>query len=472
MENNKRKLRSSTRTSRNADSPSDSNNRESKEGIEEPKGLVLDKWQKEILYYKGNICLCTGRQVGKTTIFSQKAAQYMIKNPGARIIVVSLTEDQAQLIIIMILNYLESHYKSLIKRPYSKNVTKNKIVLNNKSQVLSRPVGNTGDAVRGFTGDILIIDEASKMPESVFTAAKPTLLTTGGQIWMCSTPFGKKGYFYESWLNKYNRFKVFHISSEEVITNRPISETWTQKQRDEGIRMLEEEKKDMGTLSYGQEYLGLFMEDLQRFFSDEWIEQTCILDPSIQTREGIYYLGLDIARMGDDEGTFEIINKISPDLLVHCYNEVTTKKLTTQTYQRIIDLDMTWDFKQIGIDAGSGSLGVGILDFLLRSDLARKMQALNNRTITLDKYGDHSRGLLKEDMYQLLRALGERGNLKLLNSDDVILSLKSIQIEVVQKEGTQTRIKIFGRYAHIVEGLIRAVWLANSKSINMFIDYV
>ena len=33
------------------------------------------------------------------------------------------------------------------------------------------------------------------MPESVFTASKPTLLTTGGKIWMCSTPFGKTGYF-------------------------------------------------------------------------------------------------------------------------------------------------------------------------------------------------------------------------------------------------------------------------------------
>src|SRR3990167_1532378 len=86
-----------------------------------------------------------------------------------------------------------------------------------------RPVGNTGDAVRGFTGDILILDEVSRFQEMILNASKPVLLTTAGKIWMCSTPFGKKGYFYESFLNKFGRFKVWHKSCEEVIFDRKIS---------------------------------------------------------------------------------------------------------------------------------------------------------------------------------------------------------------------------------------------------------
>jgi hypothetical protein len=192
MENHKTERDSSPRKSNNADDGLSDLNRQSNDGT---RGLVLDKWQVDVLNAKGHFLLCTGRQVGKTTIFAIKAAEHMINNPKSRIIVVSLTEDQAQLIIIMILNYLEKNYKDRIAKPYSKNITKNKIVLKNGSQVLSRPVGQTGDAVRGFTGDILIIDEASRMPESVFTASKPTLLTTGGKIWMCSTLLEERAIF-------------------------------------------------------------------------------------------------------------------------------------------------------------------------------------------------------------------------------------------------------------------------------------
>lgn len=183
-------------------------------------------------------------------------------------------------------------------------------------------------------------------------------------------------------------------------------------------------------------------------------------------------MGLDIARLGDDSSTFEIFNKLDNENIHQVENLVTKKQLTTQTYDKILQLDETYDFKEIGIDAGSGSLGVGVLDFLLRSNVAKKMVALNNRTIRLDKWGDHSRGLLKEDMYDNLRSLMEKGTIKLLDDEELIASFKNIQIEFVMKEGMKTKIKIFGRNAHIVEGIIRAVWLANQKNINTFIDWV
>ena len=436
--------------------------------------MILDKWQQDILDCKSkHILLCKGRQIGGTTIMARKCADRMLNQKGCRIIVVSLTEDQAQLVIIMILTYLEKEHKSWIKKPYSKNITKNKIVLKNGSQVLSRPVGNTGDAVRGFTGDVLYINEASRMPESVFVASKPVLLTTGGDIWMDSTPFGKQGYFYESWLNKHNRFKVFYMSSEDVIKDRPISESWTKQQREEAIKMLEEEKKDMGELAYAQEYLGMFMDDLRRLCTPEWISKVCILERGERNYKALHFLGLDIARMGKDKGSYEIIDKINPGNLRHVESITTEKQYTTQTTDRIIRLNDVWNFKKIGIDAGSGSLGVGIMDFLMRvPKICKKVTALNNRRIVLDKYNETSRGLLKEDMYDCMITLGERGFLKLLNSPEVIASLESVQIEFVEKEGRKTMIKIWGRDTHIAEGIIRAVWLANQKTLNTQIDWM
>lgn len=438
----------------------------------ECRGIKPDIWQKEILETEGNILLCTGRQVGKTTTFAKKAAERLISQKGARIIVASLTEDQAQLIIIMVLTHLEQNYKWEIARG-KKAPTKNKIYLKNGSMILARPVGNTGDAIRGFTGDVLIIDEASRMPEDMWLAAKPTLLTTAGDIWICSTPFGKEGYFYEAYQNKNNRFKVFHVSSEEVIENREISETWTIEQRESALRFLDDEKRDMSELQYAQEYLGKFIDDLRRFFSDEIIKKSCILEKRDHIFKGAtYFLGCDIARLGEDEGTYEIIHRISKDNLEHVESLITRKQLTTATYDKILGLNKLYNFKQIGIDAGSGSLGVGILDFLLRSEVKRKVIALNNLQRQLDHTGERKRTLLKEDMYFNLLALMEKKKIKLLDDENVKLSLRSIQYEYVLKPGQPTKLRIFGNYSHIVEGLVRAAWLANQKHINMFIDYI
>lgn len=435
--------------------------------------LDFDDWQRDVLNSKGHIIICTGRQVGKTTIMARKAAMRMIEQKNQRIIIVSLTEDQAKLIIVMILDYLEKFHKDKIQKGKHKP-TQNKVTLKNNSSVLARPVGNTGDAVRGFTGDVLIIDEASRMPELVWTASRPTLLTTAGEIWMCSTPFGKQGYFWEAFQNKNERFTVFHISSEEVITNRTISKSWTQKQRDEAIKFLDGEKKEMSELEYGQEYLGLFLDDLRQYFPDELINECCTEErQDLFSKKFPTFLGVDIARMGDDETTYQIIQKKDKNRLIHIESIIKVKQLTTKTEQQIIDLDKIYNFQKIYIDAGAGSLGVGIFDHLLENEQTkRKIEAINNRARSLNRDDTQKARILKEDLYDNLRALMERGFIKLLNDDKVKASLKSVQYEFVKKEGQPTKMRIFGRDTHVVEGLIRAAVCSKDKNLNIWIKSI
>ena len=111
--------------------------------------ILLDDWQQKALNTKGHMLLCTGRQSGKTFLMARKASDYMLTHPNCRIIVVSLTEDQAELMIIMILDYLERNHKKNIGKGMKKP-TKKRIFLKNNAMCLARPVGNTGDAVRGF----------------------------------------------------------------------------------------------------------------------------------------------------------------------------------------------------------------------------------------------------------------------------------------------------------------------------------
>ena len=439
--------------------------------------IHLDPWQKEVLNYKGDIGLCTGRRVGKTYILSRKAIDHMVKY-GKPIIVVSLTEDQAMIIIQMALQYARETYPKLIGKGKYKPQLKKLFIIRDKRPVemLSRPVGNTGDATRGFEGGVLIVDEASRMPRMFWIAALPVLLTCAGEIWMCSTPFGKQGYFWERFNESVNlkapkaRFKFFYQNTEEVMKNRPISESWTKEQSEGAIKILEDDKKDMSEMEYGQEYLGLFLDELRQFFSDEWIEKVCSLpNPevysfSLGTNSGRdLFLGVDVGRV-NDPSTFEILDGTNEEKIRQVYHDSKLKLSIPSTFEEMRRLERTYSFNRIGVD--SGGMGAGVLDLLLRDeDTKRKSEGLDNATKPIDADGKE-KPLLKEEMYVNLLTNGELGHLKLFNNPEIIASLRSIQYEYLEK-----RMKIFGKDSHITEGLTRANQLIKSKGLKCFITH-
>lgn len=439
--------------------------------------IQLDDWQQEVLDYEGDLLLCTGRRVGKTYVMARKAVERCLKSK-TQIIVVSLTEDQAKLIIMMAQLHADQHHpRTLVIKGLKKSTSKS-LLFKNGSTIIARPVGATGNAVRGFEGGILIVDEASRMPKSLWHSAKPVLLTTGGHIWMASTPHGKRGYFYEQYAKAFEkkdpnaRFKVWHLSSEQVVYDRPISPAWTEQQRKQAIRVLEEEKKDMSKLEYGQEFLGLFLEDLQRFFDDELIDKVCTLSHRKKRAQNrTYYMGVDIARMGGDECAYVILDKKDNTHLENVENFAIKHQLTTQTEERIIDYAEKYDeMVKIFLDAGSGTLGVSVFDHLLEDERTkRKIEAINNRSRALNRFGTATSKLLKEDLYNNLRSLMEKGYIHLLNDEKLKLSLRSIQYEYVTHANHKSHMRIFGDYSHLVEALVRAAWCAKDKELNIWI---
>ncbi len=88
--------------------------------------------------------------------------------------------------------------------------------------IVSKAVGTTGASVRGFTKGALWLNEGSRLPEFVFEAAKPMLLTTAGEIWMDSTPFGKQGYFYDA--SRRMEVEQIQITSRGVEATTPEGE--------------------------------------------------------------------------------------------------------------------------------------------------------------------------------------------------------------------------------------------------------
>ena len=416
--------------------------------------MELDKWQKEVLKTDGNICLRSGRQVGKSTIISIKAGDYAASNKNKKVLIISATERQAYLLYEKVLAYIHDNYKKYLKKGKDRP-TKSTIKLNNGSIIYCLPTGLSGLGIRGYTIDMMIADEAAFIPQEVWSALTPMLATTKGNIILLSTPHGKEGYFYNSFSD--SAFTSFHVSSEECPRINK--------------EFLEREKQTMTKLQYAQEYLGMFVDELRQFFSDKLIKECMILKRNSKRdfyRD--YYLGVDVARMGEDESTFEILDCTEKDKLIHIENIITRKTLLTETAKKIIDLNKEYNFKKIYIDdAGVGS---GVFDYLLEyDDTKKKIVAINNRSRPLDKDDEHKKKILKEDLYNNLLGLMERKQIKLLDDDEIFRSLKSVQYEYITTAGALTKFKIFGSYTHIVEGLIRAAWCVKDKSLNIWVRW-
>ena len=72
--------------------------------------------------------------------------------------------------------------------------------LRNGSRIVALPGKEA--TVRGFSGvDLIIEGEASRVDDLLYRTMRPMLAVSGGRLILMSTPFGKRGHFFEEWSN-------------------------------------------------------------------------------------------------------------------------------------------------------------------------------------------------------------------------------------------------------------------------------
>ncbi len=434
--------------------------------------LQYDDWQIEMINDESQyIMLVKGRQIGGTSTFAEKAVKWM-KEKKSKILVGSITEEQAKLVIVMVKNILFEKDRKIIATGKNKP-TLDKVILKNGAEIRSRPVGTMGDAFRGFTADVNWFNEASKWPEIAFVSIMPTLMTTGGAIWMDSTPFGKfvgsttkKTFFYKCWENLDKRWKIYYKKSDEVIENRKITDYWTIERKEAALRFLEDQKAILSNLEYRQEYLGQFMDDLRQWFDDKLIRSRMIAKrPEIIDPNWLVGMGNDIARKGIDAGSYEIFRLHAEKRLIQIENQISHDQPITTTTDQIIGLDDKFFCDRIFID-DEGSLGKGVLDILLKDEKTReKVIGISNSKRIIDRWGKE-KGIKKEELYVKLLSMMEKGEIDLLDDENIFLSFKSVQYAYTNDSLGKRHLKIFGHDTHIVEGVTRAIEILKYKDLN------
>ena len=439
--------------------------------------MEYDDWQKEVINDESKyLLICKGRQIGGTTTLAQKAAKWMAEK-GKTILVGSITEEQAKLVIIMVKGILARDYPGSISTLKEDRATLDKVVLKNKAWIRSRAVGTMGDAFKGFTADINWFNEMSKWPELAFIAIMPTLLTKGGGMWGDSTPFGKyingttkKTFFFKCFENKDKRWKVYYKTSPEVMKERKLTNIWTKEIRDSSLKFLKDQEAEMDKLQFAQEYLGQFIDEVNQWFEDKLI-QSCMTEerPNKIEKDQIYFLGVDVARMGDDQSTFQIFKLTERGHLYQVENQETSKTTLPQTFEHIKGLHALYDFSKIFID--SVGIGVGVYDWLKHDDDTKRVTvAIDNSKQVMDEGG--TRKLQKTLKYAHAKMLMETGKIHLLDESKIFQSFKSTQFAYTNDNMGVRHLKIFGNFTHICEGCTNAIWGEKSKNLNMRIHSI
>lgn len=175
--------------------------------LAERAGLTPDPWQAEVLRSTApRVLLNCARQSGKSTITAALAVHTALYDPGALVLLLSPSLRQSS----ELYKKAAAIYETL-GRPVSADAeTQLTLSLANSSRLVSLP-GTKDGAVRGFSAvDLLIVDEAAWVADSLYMSVRPMLAVSGGRLIALSTPHGTRGWFFESWRSEetWDRYEV------------------------------------------------------------------------------------------------------------------------------------------------------------------------------------------------------------------------------------------------------------------------
>jgi len=323
----------------------------------------------------------TGRQVGKSTNVALKAIHFgyfaplKASNLGegvANVVIASLSKDQAHLIFEKISNFIHKSptLTKCITRETRTQLTIRWFDGSGTTNFVVRPIGDTGESLRGFTAHLVILDEAAYVPEAVYTAFMPAAMTTRANIIITSTPKGKAGFFFKACTKShtlYRKGKVTKINIDELPGDND-EYIWTQfhvtsydnptSKTDSALMNM---IKTMNAETAQNEVYGEFIEGGNSLIAFELLQES-LKRPERLPEFEYYDLGVDTSGKGKDETVLMTVG-ITPDGMAYpidVYTELTTDQVMLG--RKINDLDKQYHYRNIVVDVtGIGEALVNIL---------------------------------------------------------------------------------------------------------------
>ena len=267
-------------------------------------GKTPDPWQAELLRSESKrMLLLCNRQAGKSTTAAALALREALVHPPALVLLLSPSLRQSA----ELFRKVADNFSALNRPAEVSHESVLRIEFANGSRILSLPADEKN--IRGFSGAaMLVIDEAARVEDALYYAVRPMLAVSGGKLVALSTPFGKRGWFYNEWHseNAWERVRV----TADMCPRIPAA-------------FLEEERRTLGAEWYAQEYECDFTAGSgSPLFPSAWLDRAGSIAASLGSKpRHAKAIGIDPAEGGDktamaavDEyGLIELVSKKTPD---------------------------------------------------------------------------------------------------------------------------------------------------------------
>jgi len=219
-------------------------------------GLEPDPWQAALLRSTAtqHLLLCT-RQAGKSTTTAALAVWEALYHAPALILLLSPSLRQSSELFKKVMEF----HRALPHSVPVKEESALRLELVNGSRIIALPGSEA--TIRGYSGvRLLVVDEAARIDDALYYSVRPMLAVSAGRLVMLTTPFGKRGAFFEAWQSgdQWERVKVTAYDCPRIAP-----------------AFLAEERAAVGDWWFNQEYLCEFTETTDQVFSYDDVMAAC-----------------------------------------------------------------------------------------------------------------------------------------------------------------------------------------------------
>lgn len=303
----------------------------------------------------------SGHGVGKSALESWIIWWYISTRPYPKILCTAPTKHQLHDILWAEVSKWKRNSKSLDK---DFEWTSEKIYLKGSQEewfAIAR-TSNKPDALQGTHAEhvLIIIDEASGVPDIVFEPVLGSMSTIDAKLLMCGNPTQLVGFFYESHTTKRELYKTHTIDGskcERVDKNyvQTIIDMFGKDSDVYRVRVAGEFPK-----SNPDSFIGLDIIRTEKKVMD--------VVESID-------LGVDVARYGDDESVVATTYNKSQVERLNVFKHNDTMKLTGQIVNIIKMLNLKYPSIIVRVKIDCDGLGVGVYDRLKEVIVEKNLKA-------------------------------------------------------------------------------------------------
>lgn len=227
-------------------------------------GIEPDGWQAELLRSDARqILLNCSRQSGKSLLSALLTADEVVNRAPSLVLLLAPSQRQAVELLRTVKTIL-ANIGELAPRVVQDSALS--IELASGSRVVALPGSEA--TVRGFSAPaLLVVDEASRIEDALFAALRPMLAVSRGRMILLSTPFGKRGVFYEAWVDGGADWHRVRLPATECPR---IERAW-----------LEGERRALPPWVFQQEYCCEFADNNSQVFATDLIRAALSDDPPL-----------------------------------------------------------------------------------------------------------------------------------------------------------------------------------------------